>query len=95
VWYFDCGIAFGVKPCYKETLLRRETMMAASETIKKIRQSLLLTTREFADRVGISAHCVSLYEHGKRNPRYNILRRIKKLADENNLAIKAEDFFDK
>jgi transcriptional regulator with XRE-family HTH domain len=69
-------------------------MMAASSTIRKIRRELLLTASQFAEEAGLTKQSVSNYELGRSKPNYAAIRKIKKLADDNNIMVKVDDFFD-
>lgn len=69
-------------------------MMSASETIKKIRMRLGLEQTEFGDEIGVSGSTVSSWECGIRVPRIKTIRRMKELADKNNIKVKIEDFLD-
>lgn len=69
-------------------------MMSASETIKKIRISLLIDQDQFAKKVGISRQAISNYERGVRKPSLKNIRKMKDIADENGIEVKVEDFLD-
>jgi DNA-binding XRE family transcriptional regulator len=69
-------------------------MMPASVTIKNIRIHLCLGQDEFAEKIGVTKSTVCKYENGDRHPRIKIIRKIKELAEANNIHVKVEDFFD-
>ena len=69
-------------------------MMAASSVIKKIRRELLLNSAEFAEKAGLTRQSVSNYELGRSQPTYAAIRKIKKVAEDNNIDVKVDDFFD-
>jgi predicted transcriptional regulator len=68
--------------------------MSASQTIKKIRLTLCLDQDEFAKLVGVTKSGISKYESGYRHPRMKTIRKMKQLAEENNIEVKVEDFLD-
>lgn len=45
-------------------------------TLKAIRTNKGLTQKKAAEDIGISARALSLYEQGKRIPRWDMLKRI-------------------
>jgi DNA-binding XRE family transcriptional regulator len=69
-------------------------MMPASTTIKNIRIHLCLNQTEFAKQIGVAKETVSRYETGERKPRLTIIRKIKELAEKNDIPVRVEDFFD-
>jgi len=69
-------------------------MMSASSTIKRIRQEAMLNITEFASEIGVSRQAIHSYETGKTKPIYPIIRKIKKYADEHNIEVKVQEFFD-
>lgn len=68
-------------------------MMAVSTTIKKIRIQLCLGQDEFAEKIGVTKSSVCKYEKGDRTPRISVIRKIKELAEKNDIDITIEDFF--
>lgn len=69
-------------------------MMSAAGTIKRIRISLYLDQDGFADAIGTTKQTVSNYERGIRHPKIKTIKKIKELAEENNIDVNIEDFFD-
>lgn len=47
-----------------------------SDNLKSLRQSLLLTQKEFSKRVGITPSTISAYEKGEKNPTLDTLIKI-------------------
>lgn len=70
-------------------------MLSSSETIRRIRVNMGLNQDEFARELGITKSAVSKYESKQRSPKTNIIRKLKDLADKNNIEVKYEDFFEK
>lgn len=70
-------------------------MMTRSEMIKNIRLKLMLDRDEFAKLVGVSRYSINFYEVGLRTPKMQFLRKIKEIADSNNLEFDIDDFFKK
>lgn len=69
--------------------------MSCAKIIKKIRNVLLLEQGELAKIIGVSKSSVSKYEDGSVLPRKPVLRKIKQLADKNNIKIKMEDLIER
>lgn len=69
-------------------------LMSASDTIKRIRINLCLEQKDFAQKIGVTVAAISNYERGIRRPRLPIIKKLKELADENNIPVKIEDFLD-
>lgn len=61
--------------------------------VKVIRQKLLLTQVEFADKLGISKQMVSNYESGKYNPSMKMIKKLMELCHQHGIAIRTDDFF--
>jgi len=60
-------------------LVKREEgkfLMGAGERIKRLRQALGLTQKEFASRIGITYEMLGLYERGKYAPPEKVLKLI-------------------
>jgi len=53
--------------------------MSAGERIKRLRQALGLTQKEFASRIGITYEMLGLYERGKYDPTDKVLKLISKV----------------
>ena len=53
------------------------------EDIKQLRESLLLTQAEFAEKLGVSFETVNRWENGKHEPTMKMKRKLKKLQDSN------------
>lgn len=70
----------------------KEEIMSSADTIKKIRISLCLNHKEFADLLGVSAASISLYEKGERKPRFPIIRKLIELAKKQKISVTVEDF---
>jgi repressor LexA len=51
-------------------------LMGAGERIKRLRQSLGLTQKEFASRIGITYEMLGLYERGRYSPPEKVLKLI-------------------
>ncbi len=56
--------------------------MFTPQEIRAIRLALKLSLREFAERVGAKESAASLWEAGKRHPRFETLVKINALAAE-------------
>ena len=50
--------------------------MTTGQRIKDARKKAKLTQAELACRLGITNHCISMWEKGTRNPKYDTLVRI-------------------
>lgn len=61
--------------------------MTLSEAVKKIRWELRLSQQNLAEQVGCTQTCISGYELGYRNPRYEILKKLDEFAKANKLEI--------
>lgn len=57
-------------------------MPYSKDDIKKIRESLLLTQTEFAEKLGVSFETVNRWENGRHKPTMKAKRKIKKLYEE-------------
>ena len=57
-------------------------MPYSKDDIKKIRESLLLTQTEFAEKLGVSFETVNRWENGRHKPTMKTKRKIKKLYEE-------------
>lgn len=58
-------------------------IMFNAQTIRDMRLGLGLTLAEFAGKIGVSESTISLWESGKRFPRYKALVKINELAESN------------
>ena len=56
-------------------------MPYSKDDIKKIREDLLLTQKEFAKKVGVSFETVNRWENGKHEPTMKAKRKIKRLLE--------------
>lgn len=64
-----------------------------SSPVKVIRERLLITQAQLAERLGISRQMVWAYETGRSMPRFDIVKKLMDMARHNNIQINAEDFF--
>jgi transcriptional regulator with XRE-family HTH domain len=82
--------------CYKSSNYKQgeKTMMSAQKTVRRIRLNLLLEKHEFAEKLGITRSAVYNYENGNRLPNMEVIRKIKKLAEENHIPFSVDDFFE-
>lgn len=55
--------------------------MLTAERIKEIRKSLEMNTTEFATQLGVTANAVARWEIGDRRPRWEMMEKINKLAE--------------
>jgi repressor LexA len=65
--------------------------MNIGENIKKMRESLRYSQREFAELLGISQTAVSQYELGQKQPSLGVVNKILKFAKQNKVKIKLLD----
>ncbi|MBX4189701.1 helix-turn-helix domain-containing protein [Candidatus Parcubacteria bacterium] len=65
--------------------------MTAAVAIKKIRDGMLLTQAELAERLHVTKASICNYEKGFRVPNRRVLREILELARANNIDVKIED----
>lgn len=63
------------------------------DVMKKILNELMLEQQELAKMLGVEKTTINSYVHGRRTPRVPLIRKIMKLAKDNNIDIKYEDFF--
>jgi DNA-binding transcriptional regulator YiaG len=61
--------------------------MDFAEKIKKIRQTLLMSQRDFANDIGISHITVAIWETGKVKPSLKYQRIIKEYCEKKNVHI--------
>ncbi len=66
--------------------------MYTKDAVKRLRHMLLMEQKEFAQILGLSASAVCNYERGIRCPAFHIIKKMKELADKNNIAISISDF---
>lgn len=59
--------------------------MSYSDDIKKLREKLILTQKEFADLIGVSYVTVCRWETGKFEPTIKIRRKIVELLIKHNI----------
>ena len=61
--------------------------------IKKIRQQLLMTQSEFAEKLEMSKQMISNYENGLYKPSMKTIKKLIKLANQHGIEINLDDFF--
>jgi len=61
--------------------------------VKVLRQKLLMTQVEFAEQLGLSKQMISNYENGLYSPSMSTIKKLVKIASENNIEIDINDFF--
>ncbi len=66
-------------------------MKSFAKVIKKIRNALYWEQSEMAKALGISKASICKYEQGKSVPRLPVARRLKDIADKNNIKVSMED----
>ena len=59
--------------------------MDYSNIIRKIRENMFLTQKEFADLIGVSFETVNRWENCKFNPSMKIKKRIHEFCQKNNI----------
>lgn len=64
-----------------------------SAPVKLIRERLLLTQAQLAERLGVCRQMVWAYETGKSMPRFDVVKKLMEMARHNNIQVNAEDFF--
>lgn len=69
-------------------------MMSAASALRKVRMTMLLEKTEFAEKLNISRNSYYNLEAGYRKPGLKIIRQVLKMADENNIKVTLEDFFE-
>lgn len=67
--------------------------MLFKDMMKKIRESLVMDQKEFAQVLGISPSTYWHYENGTHKPRTKVLRKIIDICKKNNLKFARDDFF--
>lgn len=60
-------------------------MMEISAYVKKLRLSLFLTQQDFAKRLRVTPGAICHYENGFRTPKLSVMKRIKELAEKNDI----------
>ena len=65
--------------------------MSYAVAIKKLRNQLLLTQKEFAELLGVKLVTVSRWESGKFEPTMKMKRKLKEYFDKNNIEVEAEN----
>lgn len=68
--------------------------MSIEKSIKNLRWELFMTQSEFADAIGVEKNTVCFYENGRRKPKLKTIKKMKQLADENNIKINIVDFLE-
>jgi DNA-binding XRE family transcriptional regulator len=61
--------------------------------IKMIRQKLLMTQSEFAQKLSMSKQMISNYENGLYKPSMTVIKKLIKIAKDNDIDINVDDFF--
>jgi putative transcriptional regulator len=61
--------------------------MSYADTIKALREKLLLTQTELAAKLGVSYASVNRWENGKCEPTMKIKRKIRELLVKNNIEV--------
>jgi DNA-binding transcriptional regulator YiaG len=59
--------------------------MNYSKAIKALREKLLLSQTEFAEKIGVSFATVNRWENGKHEPTYKTKRQIVSLCKKNKI----------
>ncbi len=62
-------------------------LMFDAQQIKAIREALGMTQTEFAAALGTSFHAVYGWEHDRRHPKYETMRKINDLAKKHGVKI--------
>ena len=70
-------------------------MMSSSDTVKKVRIALNLNQTDLAGKLNLSKTAIYNYERGARRPNFDVIKRIKTLANENGVEISIDDFLNK
>lgn len=68
--------------------------MSVGDTIKRVRNTLLLEQHKFAELLEVTAQTISNYETGNRKPPLSILRKIKQIAEQHNIEVTVEDLLE-
>jgi predicted transcriptional regulator len=68
--------------------------MSAIEQLKKLRLSLCLNQKEFAQQVGIPISSISHYESGTRKPGFSSIRKLMAFAKKNGIKLTIQDIRD-
>ncbi len=61
--------------------------------VKTLRQKLLMTQSELAEKLGMSKQMISNYENGLYSPSMTTIKKLMQIASENNIEIDVNDFF--
>jgi len=61
--------------------------------VKIIRERLLMTQEDLANRLGICRQMIWAYEKGHSMPRYEVVKKLMAMAKHNNIEVNAADFF--
>jgi DNA-binding XRE family transcriptional regulator len=64
-----------------------------SSLVKNIRQKLLMTQSEFAQKLSMSKQMISNYENGLYKPSMTVIKKLIKIAKDNDIDINVDDFF--
>jgi DNA-binding XRE family transcriptional regulator len=64
-----------------------------SSQVKMIRQKLLMTQAEFAEKLDMSKQMISNYENGLYKPSMKTIKKLIKLSQEYGIDINLDDFF--
>ena len=65
--------------------------MSAAYNIKKLRQYLCISQTKFAKAISVTTPTISAYENGRRQPSYNTVEKIIRLAKKHNFELKFDD----
>lgn len=61
--------------------------------VKKVRQHLLLTQQQMAERLNVSRQMISSYESGRSSPRMDVIRLVLAIAIRHKIDVVVDDFF--
>lgn len=61
--------------------------------VKIIRQRLLMTQGQFAEKLGMSKQMISNYENDLYSPSMATIKKLMQIANENNIEVGIDDFF--
>ena len=61
--------------------------MDYASLIKRIRNELLLTQTEFADKIGVAFATVNRWENGHNEPSMKVKRKLRDICKRNNISM--------
>lgn len=61
--------------------------MDYASLIKRIRNELLLTQTEFADKIGVAFATVNRWENGHNEPSMKVKRKLRDICKRNNISV--------